>query len=147
MKLMETTTYTATKTLQVIEPTSAKWLVSGVLSFVFFLFGELYTGALIAILMLLIFDTVLGIMASLHEGSSISSSKFSRAILKGAVYFVAISGAYYADTTVPFDIIQATMIAFVGLTEFISILENIGRMGFATPKKLLNDLKGLRDNK
>ena len=39
------------------------------------------------------------------------------------------------------------MVAFVGITEFISILENIGRLGYQTPKKLLNQLKEYRDNK
>lgn len=144
---METTAYTATKTIQVFEPTMAKWVLSGIFTTVSFLFGDAYIAGLVGVLMLMVFDTIMGIMASLHEGNSISSAKFSRALLKGTVYFVAISGAYYADTTIPFDVIQATMIAFVGLTEFISILENIGRMGFNTPKKLLNDLKGLRDSK
>lgn len=139
--------YTATKTLQVIEPSSLKWAVAGLLSLGSFLFGDAYVAGIIGVLMLMIFDTITGIMASLHEGQSITSAKFSRAVMKGTVYFIAISGAYYADTTVPFEIIQGTMIAFVGVTEFISLLENAGRMGFATPKKLLNNLRELRDNK
>lgn len=113
-----------------------------------FLFGNLWWAAISAVVMLMVFDTLTGIMASLHEGKSISSAKFSRALLKSIVYLTAISAGYYADTTIPnFDFIQGTMIAFVGITEFISILENIGRMGFATPKKLLDGLKEYRDSK
>jgi phage-related holin len=144
---METFTYTATKTVQMIEPNALKVMTSAVLSVGFFLFGDLHTQALYSILFLMTIDTVLGIMASVHEGHSISSARFSRAILKGIVYLTAISAGYHADGTVPFDIIQATMIAFVGTTEFISILENIGRMGYKTPKKLLNQLRDYQSNK
>lgn len=144
---MSDLTYTITKTFQVIEPTSLKLMLSGVLSILFFFFGNLYTDALIAILMLMIFDTVFGIAAAYYEGSPITSRQFSRSVIKGVVYFMGISAGYFADLTVPFDIIQGTMIAFVGVTEFISILENMGRLGYQTPKKLLNQLKDYQSNK
>ena len=147
MKALETISYTATKTVQVVEPTSIKALAAVLLSLGFFLFGNLHWQALTAIVMLMIFDTILGVIAAVHEGDAISSSKMARVLLKGTVYLTAISAAYYADATIPLDFIQATMIAFVGVTEFISILENIGRLGYATPNKLLNNLKDYRDSK
>ena len=112
-----------------------------------FLFGDLHSQALIAILMLMVFDTILGVMATLHENQPITSRKFSRIVQKGAVYFIAISAGFYADTTINFNLIQSTMIGFIGITEFISILENMGRLGHQTPKKLLNQLKDFQSKK
>ncbi len=111
------------------------------------MFGDFYNDALLGITILMVMDTILGVSASYVEGTPISSRRFGRAVVKGAIYFMAISAGYFADLTIPFDIIQGTMIAFVGVTEFISILENIGRMGYETPKKLLNQLKEYRDSK
>lgn len=139
--------YTLQKIQQLIEPSSLKVLAAGILSVGFFMFGHLYTDALIAIVMLMVLDTIFGIAATYHEHGEITSRRFSRAVIKGIVYFSSISAGYFADLTIPFNFIQGTMIAFVGVTEFISILENMGRMGFQTPKKLLNQLREYRDSK
>ncbi len=136
---MEYSTYIVSKFVELFQLTAIKLVTAAALS-VAFLFGNLYTDAIIAILMLIMFDTVLGIAATYYEGNPITSRRFGRVVVKGMVYFSSISAAYFADLTIPYDFVQATMIAFVGLTEFISILENIGRMGYETPKKLLNQL-------
>ena len=112
-----------------------------------FLFGNLYHEAIIAVLMLMIFDTVLGVAAAVYEGQDISSRKFARAVYKGIIYMISISAGYFLDTTMPIDIAQTTMIGFIACTEFISILENMGRMDMETPKKLLNQLKDFQSKK
>lgn len=139
--------YTLAKVAEIFEPTVLKLLLTGLATVVFFLFGDLYTEALIAVLFLIIIDAVFAIMAAFHEGQAITSRKFSRTLYKATVYFMAISAGYFADLTIPLNIIEMTMIAFVGATEFISILENMGRMGFQTPKKLLNQLKDFQSSK
>lgn len=130
----------------VAEPTIAKIVASMLLTF-FFFFGDLHTQSIIAVLMLMIFDTIVGIMASYREGQAITSRKFSRVVQKSIVYFMAISAAFFVDITIHMNLTQPTMIAFVGLTEFISILENMGRLGYQTPKKLLNQLKDFQSQK
>ena len=122
-------------------------LVATLALMVSFLFGDFHTQAITAVLMLMIFDTILGVMAVYAEGKAITSRKFSRVVQKGAVYFMAISAGYFADQTIGWQVIQATMIAFIGVTEFISILENMGRLGYATPKKLLNQLQDFQSQK
>lgn len=112
-----------------------------------FLFGDIYHDAIIALLMLMAFDTILGIAATVSEGQSITSRRFSRVLYKGIVYMMSISAGYFLDLTLPFDLAQATMVGFVATTEFISILENMGRLGYETPKKLLNQLKDFRSSK
>jgi len=130
----------------VIEPTLLKIVVSGAFTFSF-LFGDFHQQAIVAILMLMVFDTILGVMATYHEGQAITSRKFSRVVQKGVVYFMAISAGYFADLTIGWQVIQATMIAFIGVTEFISILENMGRLGYATPQRLLNQLQDFKSQK
>lgn len=130
----------------VFEPTVLKVCAGALLTFVFF-FGDVYTDAVYAILMLMIFDTILGIWATVSEGQAITSRRFARVLVKGTVYLMSISAGYYVDQTLPGQLVQSTMIAFVGVTEFISILENAGRLGMETPKKLLNQLRGFQSSK
>ena len=130
----------------VIEPTIVKFLTTALLAFVF-LFGDFHTEAITAVLMLMIFDPILGVMATYAEGQAITSRKFSRVVQKGLVYFMSISAGYFADLTIGWTVIQTTMIAFIGVTEFISILENMGRLGYQTPKKLLNQLEDFKSQK
>lgn len=130
----------------VFEPSIAKALASAVLTFVFF-FGDFHTQGIVAVMMLMTFDTILGLMATYHEKQAITSRKFSRVVQKGAVYLIAISAGYFTDLTIGWSVIQTTMIGFIAVTEFISILENMGRMGFQTPKKLLNQLENFKSQK
>ena len=144
---MNEISYTLQKFIQMIEPSFFKVVTAALLSAGFFMFGSLYTQALVAIMMLMILDTLLALMAAYVNGEEITSRKFSRSLLKGIVYFTAISAGYFADLTIPFAVIQGTMVAFVGVTEFISILENVGLLGYATPKRLLNQLQKYKDSK
>ena len=139
--------YLIEKLATLIEVTTLKFLTTGAVAFVTFFFGSIYNEALLAILMLLVFDTILGIAASVFEGRGITSRRFGRSLIKGIVYFTAISAGYFADQTIPYALIESTMIAFIGVTEFISILENMGRLGYKTPKKLLNQLQDIQEGR
>lgn len=112
-----------------------------------FFFGDFHTQGVVAVAMLMTFDTILGVMATYYEGQPITSRRFARVIQKGIVYFMAMSAGYFADITIGWIVIQSLMIGFIGVTEFISILENMGRMGFQTPKKLLNQLRDYQSSK
>lgn len=127
-------------------PTVTKLLASSGL-FILFLVGPLYHDAIIAVIMLMIIDTILGIAAVIYEGKAITSRKFSRVLHKGIVYLMSISAGHFVDLTMPVPIAQSTMIGFIAVTEFISILENMGRMGYHTPKKLLNQLRDFQSQK
>lgn len=140
-------TYAASKMSALAEPTTLKLGVAGVMSVVLFLFGNLYHDALVAIVMLMAIDFILAVSAAKKAGEPITSRRASRTLIKGIVYLSAISAGFFADKTVPGSFMQASMVAFVGVTEFISILENVGRHGYATPKRLLNQLYDYQKNK
>lgn len=112
-----------------------------------FLFGDLYHEAIIAVLMLMVFDTITGMSASVYEGKPITSRRFLRSVYKGFIYMISISAGFFLDSTMPISIAQTTMIGFIATTEFISILENMGRLDMETPKKLLNQLRDFQSKK
>lgn len=133
-------------TIATFTPTCFKFLVSAML-FLSFIFGENYNEAIVAVLMLMVIDTVLGVAAVVYEGEAITSRKFSRVLHKGIVYMLSIAAGHFLDITMPYALAQSTMLGFIAVTEFISVVENIGRMGFKTPKKLLNQLKDFQSQK
>ena len=132
--------------LATFTPTLLKVCVVLALTISFF-FGNLYDDAIVGVLMLMVFDTITGMSASVYEGKPITSRRFLRAVYKGIIYMISISAGYFLDTTMPIDIAQTTMIGFIGVTEFISILENMGRLDMETPKKLLNQLRDFQSKK
>ena len=87
---------------------------------------------------LIVLDTFTGLWAAFVSGRKISSAKFSRVLTKlfgyGSVVVVcgvatrAVPGALGFQPTA-----LAAVLGFVALTEGISILENVGRMGVKTP--------------
>jgi len=64
------------------------------------------------------------------------------------LYFSLISFAFQAEKSfLDFLPIDETVIAFLSITELISIMENMANMGYVVPKKLLKQLRDYRDNK
>jgi toxin secretion/phage lysis holin len=114
-----------------------------------FFFDPTQEKALIAIAVLIIFDFITGFWSAKVSGEEIKSGKVFRSATKSVIYFLFISAAHIAGVAFPFikDISGSTVIAFLALTELISIMENIGKMGFAIPKKMLNKLQDIRDDK
>lgn len=135
----------------------------------FFFDGALIETAIASLLALVIFDFITAIGACYipvfqHEcseykkkhswdrcpihkpGEEIKSAKIFRTALKIGIYGTLVSAAHLTETTIganfiPLNAIDETMLAFLGLTELISIMENSGRMGFQMPHLLLNKLR------
>lgn len=138
-------------TNDVIQSTLTDFLTIKVIaSFLFglfaFFFGDAYSMGILAILMLLVLDTVTGTWAAVHEGQTISSKRMGSVVKKFIVYGIAISTGYYMDIAISIDLLfaQATIIGFIALTEGISILENASRLGLILPPSWLKKLKDLQ---
>lgn len=114
-----------------------------------FLFDNVYYDTMIAILILIVFDFITSIAAQKKHGHPIISSKIFRSAKKVAVYFLLISAGFLAErgTQNLVPIIDETIMGFLAITELISILENIGKLGYAVPQKLLNQLIKYKNNK
>lgn len=96
--------------------------------------------AFVAAGVLLIFDTITGLVAAAREGH-LSSRGFSRFLVKGLVYMSVIIVAGEMTKIVPGlspmrDTAIGAVIAAIGVTEGISILENSLRLGWNVPEPL-----------
>ena len=112
-----------------------------------FLFDSVYLDAMIAILVLMVFDFITAIAAQKKKGNLIHSAKVFRSAKKVATYFMLISAGRMSEIATHgiLPIIDETIMGFLAVTELISILENVGYMGYAIPQKLLNQLEKYRD--
>jgi len=120
-----------------------------VYTFYAFHFDTLQTAALQAILMLVVLDMITGIFAAYKTGESIRSRKFFASAVKLSLYLIMISAAHFVEVAVPelSGFTDEAMIAFVALTEIISVIENISKAGYATPQRILETLKKLKEAK
>lgn len=99
-----------------------------------------------SLMVLVVIDFITGISSAWVSKEQIKSKSAVRTAFKIAVYGLLISAAHVTELVVPGNIfIEEAVASFLALTELISIIENVGKMGFAIPKKLLNQLHKLRD--
>jgi toxin secretion/phage lysis holin len=113
-----------------------------------FFFDEGRIIALFALLFLTIFDFLTGFIGAKMSGVEITSSKVFRTSIKILLYFMMVSAGHIIGTIIGFDFkLDDILLVFLAVTEFISILENIGKMGFSVPQNLLNKLKDLKESK
>lgn len=147
MKL-ESVQYIASLFVSTCEHFWTKCIASFFFSYYVFFFDVHLIEASKALLVLIIVDFLTAFFAAKKSGEEIKSSKIFRTPLKILIYFMLVSVAHLMEVVSPLlSILDETMMGFLALTELISILENTGRMGFAVPKKLLNKLQELRDEK
>lgn len=125
---------------KIMHAAELKWLFGVALSVFSFFFDPLNNLALFALFVLIIFDFVLGVSASRYTGQQIQSAKLRRSAIKMAVYFMLVAAARVAEHTLPFAFLDETVTGFLAATELLSILENVGRLGFAVPQKLVDIL-------
>jgi len=137
--------------LKVFDNVSFKAVVTFFFVLLHFLFDQLHTRAIIALLVLIIGDFIFGIWGSYKSGEEIKSYRVRDTVVKIIVYFSMISFSYMVETAGLFFIpVDETVITFLAVTELISIFENISRMGYIVPKRLLNKLRdgvGAKDYK
>lgn len=123
-----------------------KSISSITLTIMAYLVGANHFEMLYALIVLVVIDFVTGVAASRYMGHTISSKTSFRSASKFVVYMLFVAAAHLAENIIPgetyFEVVVAS---FLALTEFISIIENIGNMDFAIPKKLLTKLHEYRD--
>lgn len=140
--LQETYEYTKYVLAAAFHPTLLKTLWAVVIAVFSFLFDPTKAFSYLALFILILVDFVTGVAAAKYLGEPVRSSKTKHTGIKMTAYYAVISAAHLAEYGLA-DIISfldETVLAFFMLTELISLLENVGRMGVNTPKKLLNQL-------
>ena len=125
---------------------SLKFLPSFLIPIFGALFGFEMQKIIEALLLLVAIDFVTGIISAYTSKETIKSKSAVRSAFKIAVYGLLVSAGHLTEQITPGSTyIEEAVTTFLALTELISIIENIGKMGFAIPKKLLNQLHKIRD--
>lgn len=92
-------------------------------------------------------DTLTGVLKA-YKQHNLSSSGFFRFAIKLLVYFVLLATGSLLDKAVPVtDYISAfsVLVAFLALTESLSVLENISDLGYSVPTRIISALKLAKD--
>ena len=93
---------------------------------------------------LVMFDLLTGVFAARKQNITIESRKLIKTPFKLAVYCLLVSTTHLTDVAmhIPNDWLnmETMMIGFLAATEGVSILENVGKMGYAVPQKILGVL-------
>lgn len=125
---------------------SEKTMYSTLIWIFTFLFGVEMNYALTALLALMFFDMITGMAYSVQSGKPIQSRMVLRSAIKLSIYSVLISSTHLVESVVPGStMMDEGMVIFLAITELISIIENVGKMGYAVPKRILNQLLAWKD--
>jgi toxin secretion/phage lysis holin len=119
--------------------------IAGLLSFFISPDGHL---PVVALFVLVCFDFISGlIVARKTHGEVITSKKTVITPIKFAIFFMAFGGARMVEIAtnemIPF--IDETVIGVIAFNEFWSMLENMSRLGFNFPKKVIEELSNLKN--
>lgn len=103
--------------------------------------SHLYGGwsASLSVLILLIAgDYVTGLLASLFDGTGLSSRVGAKGIVKKVLILFLVYVGHRLDVAMSIHIIGNMVIYFYVTNELVSLAENFGRMGVPVPKQLVN---------
>lgn len=106
------------------------------------LFGR-HQEAILIIFGLIFLDTATGLIKSWKQ-KTVSSRGFFRFAAKLLVYFILLATASLVDKVMPMGIALPIMSTFLSVTEGISVIENIGAMGYSVPTHLLQKWRNIR---
>lgn len=119
-----------------------KTVFSTLLTVAAFLFGEENYEMLLFLGVLIVIDLITGMVASVNQGQPIESRKAFKTATKAFVYLLFFSAAFLTHKIVPYsDFIKTGVLSFLAITELLSVMENMAKMGYSLPAKLLNQIK------
>lgn len=123
-------------------PSSVKTFTAIFLYIYGFFFDPTQNHAHVALFFLILFDFVTGVKAAKHANEPIRSSKIRHTAVKISAYFTMIAGAHLAESGLPsfLQVLDETVTGFLLVTELKSLLENMQKIGYETPKKLIDKL-------
>ncbi len=146
-KTIEAIEYFKYALIKLADKAGLKMIYSSIFVFFTNIFAGLNHEGFAICYMLMIGDFITGIIASHKEGHRIRSSKLIRTVEKMALYGILIITGYFVDKIIGLKIGQPATIIFVGMTEAISIMENITRAGLPVPRKLLTKFIDIKNKK
>lgn len=126
----------------------AKAPIAYTLGILTYLIGGQNFNAGLAIIVLVSIDLVTALMAEYKQGLPIESRKALKSTTKLVVYGLFLSAIHLTEVILPgTTFLDEAALSFLAITEAISVMENIGRMGYPIPLKILNRLNELKTGK
>lgn len=123
-----------------------KALISTVLLLLEFFLGAENQLIVTALVSLILIDFTTGVAAAYKNKIEVTSRRAVKSAFKVAMYGLLVAAGHLTDVAVlNANVFDRAVVAFLAVTELISIIENVGKMGYAIPKKLLGKLQNLRD--
>lgn len=137
---------------KVCEHAAIKTFATAGLVSVSFLFDGALALQMQALFVLVILDFIFAIAAAHKtDGQKVESRKAIKTVYKLVLYFGLVSAANVTELALPgifiLQGIDETVIAFLALTELISVLEHAAEYGLDVPKRLLGQLKEYKSKK
>ena len=128
------------------------WLTKGLVSVgavgVAVLLGEDLHRAAGAVTILIVIDTLTAVWAEKKTGEDITYRRFATVMPKILRYGLFLVAAHQVQSLIGFDVyVEDVVVVFLATTEFISIAENLAKLGMPVPAKLLNKIHEIRDSK
>jgi len=103
--------------------------------------SNLYGGwnaSLSVLLWLVVGDYLTGLLASMLDGSGLSSKVGYKGIARKVMILFMVLVAHKLDVALDVRVVMNMVIYFYVSNELISVIENMGRMGVPVPKQLVN---------
>lgn len=105
-----------------------------------FSFGTIGFSIVAAVIMLIIIDTITGVIGAYKQKNEITSKRFFDSIVKLLLFPLIIAAASITETAIGTNILFLPQIVagYLAMHEFLSIVENFGKIGYKIPQKILN---------
>jgi len=105
-----------------------------------FSFGTIGFQIIIAVILLIIIDTFTGIVGAYKQKEPISSKRFFDSVVKLLLFPMIIAAASITQTGIGTTILFLPQLVagYLAMHEFLSIIENFGKIGYKIPQKILN---------
>lgn len=105
-----------------------------------FSFGTIGFQIVFAVILLIIIDTFTGIVGAYKQKQPISSKRFFDSVIKLVFFPMIIAAASIAQIAIGTTMLFLPQIVagYLAMHEFLSIIENFGKIGYKIPQKILN---------
>lgn len=103
-------------------------------------FDKVGITAVFAVILLIILDTLTGLFGAKISDEKITSKKFFNSIIKLIFFPMMVAAGSITEHALGFSFmgLPQIIIGYLAVHEFMSIVENFGKMGFHIPQKILN---------
>lgn len=136
---------------EIIGAVCSHWLFKAVGTTLLILFKFLFDidqiVPMASVIVLIIIDFLTGTSAAWVSGERLTSKKAKRSALKAAEYFLLIAAGRVSEYAVPLGFLDDTIIGFIVLTELLSVMENLQKMGYPIPANMFQNLRQIQKEK